>query len=111
LTTKMSAERKMPALRESAHLRATRPMKSNGIWKASRMIMTQTLAKSSAGVSTAITSRNFVRGSRRWMGVFRLENLKPSRVLRDSCFRLAELLLEKHSGPVNIHDISRQAIP
>lgn len=90
-TTKMSPERKIPALSERAHLFATRPRNNRGICDASSMTMTQTFAKRSAGIRTATTSRNFVRGSSRWTGVFRVENLNPSRVLRDNCLFLAEL--------------------
>lgn len=92
LTMKMRPDRKIPARSESAHLLATRPRNSSGTCEASSMIMTQTLAKRSAGIKTAMTSRNFVRGSSRWIGVFRVENLNPSRVLRDNCLSLAKFV-------------------
>src|SRR5919109_4519 len=107
----MSADKKTPALSERAHLNATRPTNNKGRWGRSKMIITHTLAKRSAGTRTATTRRNFDRGSRRWTGVFRLENLNPSRALRDSSLQPSKLIIQQDSCPVNIHNISRQAKP
>src|SRR5207249_5227259 len=72
--------------------------------------MTHTLAKSSAGISTAMTRRNLARGSSRWTGVFRLENLNPSRVLSDRRLHLAKFVLQQYPGSMNIDNIPRQSI-
>src|SRR6266566_3832769 len=68
------------------------------------------LAKSNAGTKTAITIRNFVRGSSRWTGVFRVENLNPSRVLSDTHFCLRKFLLYQYPSSVNVNDIAWKPI-
>src|SRR5919109_3320260 len=107
----MRADKKTPALSERAHLDATRPTNNRGSWERSRMIITHTLANRSAGMTTATTRRNFERGSKRWTGVFRLENLNPSRVLRDSSLQSSKLIFQQDSCSVNINNISRQTKP